>query len=92
MTLRLLWITSRTVTVSNAAQNLLSCFFFTLNFLGLFCSAVSSETSVEEGWDTEDIEIPDEDLPSKDTSDAKTLMDEAKAGRVEELQPPSKVT
>lgn len=70
------------------------CFlvFFTLNFLGLFCSAVSSETSVEEGWDTEDIEIPDEDLPSKDTSDAKTLMDEAKAGHVEELQPPSKVT
>ena len=57
-----------------------------------FCSAVSSESSLEEGWDTEDIEIPDDDLPSKQISNAKTLMDEAKAGHVEELQPPNKVT
>ena len=53
-------------------------------------SAITTETSsTEEGWDTEDIEIPDEDLL---ISDAKTLMDEAKAGNVEELQVPSKVT
>jgi len=53
-------------------------------------TAVSSGSSLEEGWDTEDIEIPDEDLPSDQTSRAKTLMDEAKAGNVEELQPPCK--
>lgn len=47
---------------------------------------------MEEGWDTEDIEISDEDLLSKETSNAKTLMDEAKAGNVDELQPPCKVT
>lgn len=66
-------------------------FFFTLNILCRVYSAVSSESSLEEGWDTEDIEIPDEDLPSDQTSSAKTLMDEAKAGNVEELQPPCKV-
>ncbi|CAH3157487.1 unnamed protein product, partial [Porites evermanni] len=37
----------------------------------------TSGVSVEEGWDTEDIEIPEEDLLS---SDAKALMEEAKAG------------
>ena len=58
----------------------------------LFFSAVSSESSLEEGWDTEDIEIPDDDLTGKEISNAKTLMGEAKAGHVEELQPPSKVT
>ena len=47
---------------------------------------------MEEGWDTEDIEISDEDLLSKETSNAKTLMDEAKAGNVDELQPLYKVT
>ena len=47
---------------------------------------------MEEGWDTEDIEISDEDLLSKETSNAKTLLDEAKAGNVDELQPPCKVT
>ena len=52
-------------------------------------SVVTSQSSVDEGWDTEDIYIPDEDLL---TSDAKTLMDEAKAGNVEELQAPCKVT
>ena len=57
----------------------------------LFCSAVSSEDSLEKGWDTEDIEIPDEDILTTDTSTAKMLMDEAKAGNVEELQPPCKV-
>lgn len=55
------------------------------------CSAVSSESTLEEGWDTEDIEVPDEDFPSDQTSSAKTLMDQAKAGNVEELQPPCKV-
>jgi len=50
-------------------------------------TAVTSESSVDEGWDTEDIDIPDEDLL---TSDAKTLMDKAKAGNVEELQAPCK--
>ncbi|KAL9957793.1 hypothetical protein ACROYT_G034737 [Oculina patagonica] len=53
-------------------------------------AAVSSESSVEEGWDTEDIEISDEDLLSTETSNAKILMDDAKAGNVEELQPPCK--
>ena len=57
-----------------------------------FFSDVSSESSLEEGWDTEDIEIPDDDLTGKEISNAKTLMGEAKAGHVEELQPPSKVT
>ena len=70
---------------------LIVVFFFTLNILCRVYSAVSSESSLEEGWDTEDIEIPDEDLPSDQTSSAKTLMDEAKAGNVEELQPPCKV-
>lgn len=53
-------------------------------------TAVSSESSLEEGWDTEDIVIPDDDLTGKEISNAKTLMGEAKAGHVEELQPPSK--
>ena len=69
-------------------------FFVLIVVLNIVCrvySAVSSESSLEEGWDTEDIEIPDEDLPSDQTSSAKTLMDEAKAGNVEELQPPCKV-
>lgn len=68
-------------------------FFFCFNgvVFVLFCSAVSGESSLEEGWDTEDIEIPDDDSPSKQTSSAKTLMDEAKAGHVEELQPLCKV-
>lgn len=47
---------------------------------------------MEEGWNTEDIEISDEDLLSTETSNAKILMDDAKAGNVEELQPPCKVT
>lgn len=47
---------------------------------------------MEEGWDTEDLEIPDDDLLSNETSNAKTLMDDVKAGNVEELQPPCKVT
>ena len=51
--------------------------------------AGTSGVSVEEGWDTEDIEIPEED--SLSTSDAKALMEEAKAGNVEELQVPNKV-
>ena len=71
-----------------------SFFFVLIVVLNIVCrvySAVSSESSLEEGWDTEDIEIPDEDLPSDQTSSAKTLMDEAKAGNVEELQPPCKV-
>lgn len=42
---------------------------------------------MEEGWDTEDILIPDEDTLTAETSNAKLLMDEAKAGNVEELQP-----
>ena len=50
--------------------------------------AGTSGVSVEEGWDTEDIEVPEEDLLS---SDAKALMEEAKAGNVEELQVPIKV-
>lgn len=50
--------------------------------------AGTSGVSVEEGWDTEDIEIAEEDLLS---SDAKALMEEAKAGNVEELQVPNKV-
>ena len=66
--------------------------FCFVSFCSCFCSAVSSVSSLEEGWDTEDIEIPDDDLPGKQISTAKTLMDEAKAGHVEELQPPSKVT
>ncbi|KAJ7392048.1 Rab3 GTPase-activating protein catalytic subunit [Desmophyllum pertusum] len=53
-------------------------------------TAVNSEDSVDEGWDTEDIEVSDETLLSKETSNAKTLMDDAKAGNVEELQPPCK--
>ena len=51
--------------------------------------AGTSEVSVEEGWDTEEIEIPEEDPLS--ASDAKALMEEAKAGNVEELQVPNKV-
>ena len=51
--------------------------------------AVTTEGSIDEGWDTEDVEIPDEDLLA---SDAKTLMDEVKAGHVEELQVPTKVS
>lgn len=50
-------------------------------------NTVSSEDSLEEGWDTEDILIPDEDILTAETSNAKLLMDEAKAGNVEELQP-----
>lgn len=49
---------------------------------------VTSEDSADEGWNTEEIEIPDEDFA---TMDAKTLMDEAKAGNVEELHVPNKV-
>ena len=51
--------------------------------------AGTSGVSVEEGWDTEEIEIPEED--SLSASDAKALMEEAKAGNVEELQVPNKV-
>ena len=50
--------------------------------------AGTSGVSTGEGWDTEDIEIPEEHLLS---SDAKALMEEAKAGNVEELQVPNKV-
>ena len=50
--------------------------------------AVTSDDSADEGWDTEEVEIPDEDFA---TMDAKTLMDEAKAGNVEELHVPNKV-
>ncbi|PFX20709.1 Rab3 GTPase-activating protein catalytic subunit [Stylophora pistillata] len=53
-------------------------------------NTVSSEDSSEEGWDTEDIVILDGDILTTETSNAKILMDEAKAGKVEELQPPCK--
>ena len=43
---------------------------------------------MEEGWDTEDFDISDEDL----LSNAKTLMNEAKAGNVDELHALCKVT
>ena len=67
-------------------------FSFVFLLLLLFFLALRSESSLEEGWDTEEIEIPDDDLTGKQISNAKTLMDEAKAGHVEELQPSSKVT
>ena len=50
--------------------------------------ATVSEVSFGEGWDTEEIEIADEDLVSKD---AKSLMNEAKAGNLDQLQAPAKV-
>lgn len=53
-------------------------------------NTVSSEDSSEEGWDTEDIVILDGDILTTETSNAKILMDEAKAGKVEELQPACK--
>ena len=56
---------------------------------GIISLAVTTEGSIDEGWDTEDVEIPDKDLLA---SDAKTLMDEVKAGHVEELQVPTKVS
>ena len=74
--------------MSKSAQKFFFCFLIVV----VVFSAVSSESSLEEGWDTEDIEIPDDDLTGKEISNAKTLMGEAKAGHVEELQPPSKVT
>ena len=58
------------------------------SFPTVYLLAGTSGVSVDEGWDTEDIEIPEEDLLS---SDAKALMEEAKAGNVEELQVPNKV-
>ena len=85
-------VTLGSVNVNKAAHIFLFCFVLIVVVFVLFSSAVSSESSLEEGWDTEDIEIPDEDLPSEQTRSAKTLMDEAKAGHVEELQPPFKVT
>lgn len=75
--------------MSKSPQKFFFCFVL---IVVVFFSAVSSESSLEEGWDTEDIEIPDNDLTGKEISNAKTLMGEAKAGHVEELQPPSKVT
>ena len=84
-------ITSGYFGISQCKQGRTYFFLIVVVFV-LFSSAVSSESSLEEGWDTEDIEIPDEDLPSEQTRSAKTLMDEAKAGHVEELQPPFKVT
>ncbi|XP_074627593.1 rab3 GTPase-activating protein catalytic subunit-like isoform X2 [Acropora palmata] len=50
-------------------------------------AATVSEASFGEGWDTEEIEIADEDLVSKD---AKSLMNEAKAGNLDQLQAPAK--
>ncbi|XP_068752396.1 rab3 GTPase-activating protein catalytic subunit-like isoform X2 [Montipora capricornis] len=50
-------------------------------------AATVSEGSLSEGWDTEEVEIHDEDST---VSGVKTLMDEAKAGNLEELQVPMK--
>ena len=57
----------------------------------IFRSDVTSDPSLGEGWDTEDIDIPDEDLLSQESTCTKTLMEEARTGGVADIQPPSKV-